>query len=61
MYRNLPAPIHRLFRREAGIVQSGLIYELDGGVRTSRPCEGWCNQKSQVAGTQVVSELQRHD
>ena len=33
MNPNLPAPIHRLFRREAGIIRPGLIYEFDGRVR----------------------------
>src|ERR1700674_3649304 len=36
---NRPAPITRLFDREAGIVEPALIEEVSGAVRTSGPRE----------------------
>ena len=39
MKGNRPAPITRLFGREAGIVEPALIEEVSGAVRTSGPCE----------------------
>src|ERR1700730_16238076 len=37
MYRDLPAPIQRLFRRETGIFEPALIEEFSGAIRLSRP------------------------
>jgi hypothetical protein len=39
MNRNPPAPIQRLSRRQAGIVQPSLIEEFSGAVWTSGPCQ----------------------
>ena len=37
MYCDLPAPIQRLFRREAGIFEPALIEKFGGAIRPSRP------------------------
>ena len=37
MYCNLPAPIERLFRREAGIFEPAVVEEFSGAVRSGRP------------------------
>jgi hypothetical protein len=40
MYRNLPAPIQCLFRRDASIFEPALIEKFGGAIRSSRPYHG---------------------
>src|ERR1700722_7942559 len=47
---NRPAPITRLFGREACVLKPALVEEISGAVRTSGPREGWdcVNHKANV-------------